>query len=237
MFALWFMVSRLKPDLIVESGVWRGQSTWVLEQACPSSEVVSIDIDLTRREYVSGKAVYSDVDFSLQDWSKATGRSLAFFDDHQDAYLRLQQCKWFGFKSVIFEDNYPAGRGDCYSLKQAFACAGFDFARPQSRSVRSKLARKLVEVLNIDSTASASRHSRPNMVSNDADATVLRRNLAIYCEFPPVLKTVKTRWGDEWGDPVYATPEAVLENVKTPAHQIFLDEAPDYNWICYARLK
>lgn len=33
MFAVWFMTRKLSPDLIVESGIWRGQSTWLLEQA------------------------------------------------------------------------------------------------------------------------------------------------------------------------------------------------------------
>ena len=34
LFALWFIARKLAPDLIVESGVWKGQSTWLLENAC-----------------------------------------------------------------------------------------------------------------------------------------------------------------------------------------------------------
>ena len=62
-----------------------------------------------------------------------------FFDDHQNAYKRLQQCKWFGFRHVVFEDNYPSGQGDSYSLKQAFANAGFDPARSQQISAIGNL--------------------------------------------------------------------------------------------------
>ncbi len=62
MFALWFMARKLSPDLIVESGVWKGQSTWLLETACPQAKLLSIDLDLRNREYVSQKAVYDDRD-------------------------------------------------------------------------------------------------------------------------------------------------------------------------------
>ena len=88
MFALWFMARKLSPDLIVESGVWKGQSTWLLETACPQAKLFSIDLDLRNREYVSQKAVYDNRDFSEQDWSMITDRSVVFFDDHQNAYRR-----------------------------------------------------------------------------------------------------------------------------------------------------
>ena len=124
LFALWFMAKRLRPELVVESGVLRGQSTWLLEQACPEAKLICIDPALEKRTYISDRAVYSPKDFTEHDWADVPERSLAFFDDHQNAYLRIQQCAWFGFRHVIFEDNYPPGHGDCYSLKKAFAGAG-----------------------------------------------------------------------------------------------------------------
>ena len=88
MFAVWFMARKLQPDLIVESGIWKGQSTWLLEQACPAAKLISIDLHLGYREYISGTVTYSDRDFCEQDWSSLpiTDRSLVFFDDHQNAY-------------------------------------------------------------------------------------------------------------------------------------------------------
>lgn len=237
MFALWFIVRRLNPDLIVESGVWRGQSTWLLERASPSSKVVSIDLDLTKREFISPRAVYSNKDFSAHDWTEATDRSLAFFDDHQNAYQRLCQCKWFGFRNAIFEDNYPPGRGDCYSLKQAFANKGPDRVSLHTAPVRATTAtgvlRKIAKYVDI----AALSQERSAFIPGTADAAMLRRNLEIYCEFPPVLKTARTRWGDEWREPAYPTPPAVLGEVERAGQRVFLDEAMDYNWICYARLK
>jgi hypothetical protein len=124
MFAVWFMARRLAPDLIVESGVWRGQSTWLLEQACPGTQLVCIDVNLDNRAYISPRATYSDQDFAAHHWPQATARSLVFFDDHQDAPARLDQCRRAGLRHLIFEDNYPPGQGDCRSLKQAFAQGG-----------------------------------------------------------------------------------------------------------------
>jgi len=94
MFALWFMAKNLSPDLIIESGIWKGQSTWLLETACPEAKIVSIDINLKFRTYISKSknVTYSNKDFSEHDWSNISDRSLVFFDDHQNAYKRLQQC-------------------------------------------------------------------------------------------------------------------------------------------------
>jgi hypothetical protein len=232
MFAVWFMAKCLSPDLIVESGIWKGQSTWLLEQAC-QAKLVSIDINLGNRQYISDRAIYSDKDFVEQDWSEATDRSLVFFDDHQNAYQRLQQCKWFGFKQIIFEDNYPITQGDCYSLKKAFANAGFEPAHSQQKSQGSNPASKvlssLVRFLKQDDAVSVH--------PNDIDSRMLKKNLEVYSEFPPVFRTSKTRWGDDWNDVSYPTPEPLLEHPTKPSHKIFVDEAAWYTWICYAKLK
>jgi len=42
MFASWFMARQLDPEVIIESGVWRGQGTWLLEQACPRAQIISM---------------------------------------------------------------------------------------------------------------------------------------------------------------------------------------------------
>lgn len=225
MFATWFMVRKLSPDLIVESGVWKGQGTWMLETACPGARLVSIDLNLGYRRYISRKAVYSDKDFSEHDWSEATDRSLAFFDDHQNACERLQQCKWFGFKNVIFEDNYPPQHGDCYSLKKAFAHAGF-----HPRTTLRRLA-------GLAHRAPGIMAPRQRVAPNAVDARMLQKNIEVYSEFPPVFRTPNTRWGDEWLDSSYPTPEPVLDRPTQPSHGVFLDEALWYTWICYVRLK
>lgn len=241
MFAVWFMVKHLSPDLIVESGIWKGQSTWLLEKACPKAKLVSIDLNLGSREYISDRAVYSDKDFIEQDWTEVTDRSLVFFDDHQNAYKRLQQCDWFGFKHIIFEDNYPITQGDCYSLKKAFANAGFEPAHSQlktaSINISSNIMRMFAKLIALNPPTLKSLYDAMKICPNNIDSRMLQKHLEIYYEFPPVFKTSKTRWGDEWDEVLYPTPKPLLEKPTKSTHNVFIDEAVFYTWICYAKLK
>ena len=242
LFAVWFMVRALAPDLIVESGVWKGQGTWILEQACPSARIVSLDPDLSTRVYLSKKAVYSELDFSLQDWTHLPERSLVLFDDHQNAYRRLQQCHWFGFNHVIFEDNYPILQGDCYSLKKAFAQVGFQSPATQVRStLKKQILRRVIYSLNARFRLGLVIHSQLQdkewILPNSHDAQMLEKKLEIYYEFPPVVIDSHTRWGDTWEPPHYPTVPPLVDGTVPAPWQIFQQESQFYNWICYVRLK
>lgn len=227
LFMTWFALRRLNPEAIVESGVSLGQGTWFFEQACPDARLVCIEPDLARIQYRSKRAEYFDQDFSRLDLGHLPKRRTAlFFDDHQNAYERAKTAKWFGFEHLIFEDNYPAGQGDCYSLKRVFAHAGLG-PPPAPKGLRTKLRQAICG-------ASAPPVRIP---PNRADAARLMENLSVYYEFPPVFKTSLTRWGDPWDDEKYPTPLPLLERVEAPFQQVYLDEARDYTWMCYARLK
>ena len=117
-FALYWFVRRLAPRAIIEVGVWRGFSTWLLEQAAPSAEVHCFDpifflehlIPRWRmgRVYRSRRARYSSQDFScapIREIVAGRADTLAFFDDHQDKLPRLRQCAAAGIRHVVFDDN------------------------------------------------------------------------------------------------------------------------------------
>ena len=53
---------------------------------------------------------------------------------------------------------------------------------------------------------------------------------------PPVFKLARTRWGTPW-DSRYPTPDPLLTAMAHPWQEIFLDDADDYTWLCYVRLK
>jgi hypothetical protein len=242
LFAVWFMVRKLAPELIVESGVWKGQGTWLLEQACPSARVVSIDPDLSKRIYISKRVVYTHLDFSLQDWTDLPEKSVVLFDDHQNAYRRLQQCHWFGFKHVIFEDNYPVSQGDCYSLKKAFSQSGFESPRTQWKlTFRERIFRRMIYSLNAKLQLGLliqSQHiMQESIPPNLQDRKMLESKLALYYEFPPVVIHSYTRWGDQWELPNYPTPHPLIESSLPPHWQMFEQDAEFYNWICYVKLK
>jgi len=42
-FMLWYSVRRVQPKLIVESGMNRGATTWLLHEAAPAAQIISFD--------------------------------------------------------------------------------------------------------------------------------------------------------------------------------------------------
>lgn len=232
MFLAWFALQALKPKAIIESGVFLGQGTWFFERACPDARLYCIDLNLARIQYRSDRAEYFDRDFSMIDWHRLPrDETLLFFDDHQDAYERVKTAKWFGFKQLIFEDNFPPSQGDCYSLKKVFMHSGFLFAPPTYWSLRAKLKWQIAKRFGI----LADRYA--GVAPNEFDALYLRQNLAIYYEFPPIFKSERTMWGDAWNVLNYPTPGALLSSVEEEYQGRFRDEATNYGWMCYARLK
>ena len=45
LFLAWFVLRALDPKAIIESGVWQGQGTWLLERACPAARLYCIEDD------------------------------------------------------------------------------------------------------------------------------------------------------------------------------------------------
>lgn len=216
LFATWFMVRKLAPTHIVESGVFKGLGTWLLEQAAPDARLTCIDPDPGARVYRSSRASYHTEDFARLSWDLPRESTLLFFDDHQDELCRVEEARKLAFRHVIFEDNYPPGQGDCFSLKQALMGG--------QRDAQGTLA-KLVGKLS------------PRV--RDAKAE-LEAALDGYYEFPPVLRVADTRWGDPWTDERYPTAEALFTtpgDVPGDTDGLFAAEAPFYTWICYAALR
>ncbi|KAK4839924.1 hypothetical protein QYF36_026038 [Acer negundo] len=135
-FGLWFITRWLKPDLVIESGAFKGHSTWVLRQAMPDKRIISLSPRHPGKylqkgpAYVDANCTYyagkEFVDFGSVDWASVMkkqgitdlSRVLIFFDDHQNELKRLKQALKAGFQHLVFEDNYDTGTGDHYSLRQ-----------------------------------------------------------------------------------------------------------------------
>lgn len=93
-FGLFAVLRHVRPSLVVESGVWRGQSTWVIEQAVPEAEIVCIDPSPDQRVYTASSASYLREDFAAVDWTDVNPTdAVCFFDDHQNAYARLMEMR------------------------------------------------------------------------------------------------------------------------------------------------
>ncbi|KAL9659949.1 hypothetical protein QQ045_024759 [Rhodiola kirilowii] len=135
-FGLWFIAKWLKPELMIESGAFKGHSTWVLRQAMPDTKIVSLSPRHPEKYLRKGPA-YVDknctylagkyfIDFGSVNWKTMMrkhgvsdlSRVLIFFDDHQNELKRIKQALKAGFQHLVFEDNYDTGTGDHYSLRQ-----------------------------------------------------------------------------------------------------------------------
>jgi hypothetical protein len=106
---LFVTARQLNPALLIESGVYRGFTTWVLRQAVPRAKIVSFDIDLSRLRRREAGVEYVEADISTYDFrALPTVNALCFFDDHVSQALRIDQARLWGFRNLIFDDNLPA---------------------------------------------------------------------------------------------------------------------------------
>lgn len=220
LFLFWFVLRKLQPATVIESGVWRGQGTWLIEQALPNAAIVSIDINWSNLKYRSSRAVYLDEDFSRNDWGHLNkDTTLVFLDDHVNALSRVKQCVDLGFRHLIFEDNYfPADVSDVYSLKLAFAGAGYT----PPRTLRYWAGRL------------TGTRSDKTVKPNAEDGELLRRLCKVYEELPPIFLPPVNRWGRPSAS--VPTEQPLLTEVAEPWQQIYFDEAKWYTWMCYVEL-
>lgn len=121
LFPLYYYLRTYKPEIIIESGIWKGQGTWLIETVLPNSTIYSIDINLNRLVYKSDKVIYLNKDITTINWLDkidSSKKTLVFLDDHQDFNKRIDFLINNNLKDIIFEDNYPLGQGDCVSPKK-----------------------------------------------------------------------------------------------------------------------
>ena len=220
LFCLWFLLRQLQPATVIESGVFQGQGTWLIEQAVPNADLICIDIDWSKLVYRSTKATYVSTDFSKQDWSAIDkNRTFAFFDDHMNAVERTLLCARLGFKHIAFEDNYfPETEGDVYSLKLALAERGYAPKR---------------DLRYWGSRLKGTRSDVP-VRANPDDAEKLRGVMATYAEMPPIFLPEISRWERPYSE--LPTEPPLLNTVEHDWQAIFADEAAWYTWLCYVEL-
>jgi hypothetical protein len=220
LFNFWFVLKSLKPSTVIESGVFQGQGTWLIENTVPEANIFCIDIDWSNLKYKSEHAQYVSSDFSKQNWNQIDKeKTLCFFDDHMNAFERLLLCREFGFKHIIFEDNYyPARQGDLYTLKQALAGVGY----VPTRNLRYWASR-----------VKGTRHDVP-VKANLADARRIREVAEIYQELPPIFIPKVSRWNTSYSD--LPTTQPLLTNISKPCYEVFAEEAEWYTWIAYVQL-
>lgn len=124
-FALWFSVKWTRPTHIIESGVFKGQTTWILRHAAPDAHIFSLDPadqsqllfkdNSSKTRYFMGKS-FSDIsEMAWDDLIPRKNRATTFvmLDDHQASVKRVMQLLTHGFVHLWYDDNW---RKDCYSF-------------------------------------------------------------------------------------------------------------------------
>lgn len=109
--SLWlFTTARLLgPALIVESGVYKGQSSWLLRRAAPAAAMHGVDLDLGQRAWRDESIAYHQGDWSELDLRvPAHGAALCFFDDHVSQARRIREAHERGFRTLLFGDDVAA---------------------------------------------------------------------------------------------------------------------------------
>lgn len=125
-FAMWYTLRNQhpQPTTIIESGIFRGHSTWLIQQTLPGVRIISLDPEdriLYRGEnvmYLTGKMFVDFKNVSWQDFGLDFDRTIVLLDDHQSAFRRvIEEGRQLGFWRYMIDDNSDFLEGDNYSFK------------------------------------------------------------------------------------------------------------------------
>tara|TARA_B100000965_G_C19524218_1_gene727993 strand:+ start:363 stop:1190 length:828 start_codon:yes stop_codon:yes gene_type:complete len=230
-FAIYFILKRLKPKLVIESGIYKGQTTWLIEKTLPKTKLICIDIDLSQRKYISKKAKYSDIDFKFHDFSKIPLNTLVFFDDHVNHLERIKEASFFKIKNIILEDNYNNKGGDFQTIKQLFENHKFTHNESFFSYIKTLFLFSKVIIKKIISNKYNAYNDLNKIQNRIRDFSFyknhlnnIKNNINFYFEFPPLVKINMT------------TKKPILKKISVKFGELF-KELKFYNYITFIRLK
>jgi len=230
-FAIYFILKRLKPKLVIESGIYKGQTTWLIEKTLPKTKLICIDIDLSQRKYISKKAKYSDIDFKFHDFSKIPLNTLVFFDDHVNHLERIKEASFFKIKNIILEDNYNNKGGDFQTIKQLFENHKFIHNESFFSYIKTLFLFSKVIIKKIISNKYNAYKDLNKIQNRIRDFSFyknhlnnIKNNINFYFEFPPLVKINMT------------TKKPILKKFSVKFGELF-KELKFYNYITFIRLK
>tara|TARA_B110001450_G_C17617691_1_gene479910 strand:+ start:506 stop:1336 length:831 start_codon:yes stop_codon:yes gene_type:complete len=230
-FALFFILKKIRPDLVIESGIFKGQSTWLIENTLPNVELICLDIDLSNRVYVSKKAKYSNLDFKFHNFSKIPENTLVLFDDHVNHIERLKEANYFKIKNIILEDNYSANTGDFQTIKQCYQKYSFNHKITSISAIKTlylfiKILLKKIITNNYSANKDLSLISNRirDYGLNEDEFENINKIIYSYYEFPPII-------------PTNATTDKPLFEIKNKKIEKYLTELNVYNYLTYIKLK
>ena len=177
-FWLFLTSSLLRPGVIVESGVWKGQTSWLFRSACPHASIHCFDISLERLVHRDPTIRYVEKDWRDATFESVPPGSICFFDDHVNQAQRIREAHAKGFRLLLFDDNPPAHKV-------------YSFGYPGLPTVDMVMDRTLAdgEVLEWCWHGESRRH-----VHRERDVAEARALVKRYAMFPDV--SALTRYGN-----------------------------------------
>ncbi|MBT6136238.1 MAG: hypothetical protein HOH65_02085 [Rhodospirillaceae bacterium] len=110
-FWLFALVRMLRPSLIIESGTWKGLSSWLMAEAGSGSGARLVSFDIAEHP----ERIENDrVEYRLGDWSEdpefrdLPPDALVVLDDHIPHLRRLGEVHARGGRLAFVDDDYPA---------------------------------------------------------------------------------------------------------------------------------
>ena len=94
--------------LIIESGVWKGYMSYIIDQALKNSSKLKFDISFNKLIYKSAKSRYIENDintFNFEKFKDSLTSSVAFFDDHCSQLDRFLKCHNLKIPNMVFDDD------------------------------------------------------------------------------------------------------------------------------------
>eukprot|EP00293_Proteomonas_sulcata_P002171 CAMPEP_0184322206 /NCGR_PEP_ID=MMETSP1049-20130417/123401_1 /TAXON_ID=77928 /ORGANISM="Proteomonas sulcata, Strain CCMP704" /LENGTH=380 /DNA_ID=CAMNT_0026643257 /DNA_START=81 /DNA_END=1223 /DNA_ORIENTATION=- len=206
-FHLWHTTKAYGPKLIIESGVFKGATTWIMHEAAPDAEIICFDpydpkLKVPGATYFTGRKFTDIAKHSFANVNPSLkSHALILIDDHQAALNRLKifYNQGFGGSVVVFDDNWAPMVGDCRSLKQIFDETGSP-REPYVPGGKDSRVMWLDNFGRVRKTISLDEHH--------AELEMAKRMLVAYKEMPLVLHRTWTRRNTpKPTDPKYATNE------------------------------
>ena len=259
-FGVYAILKKLQIKNIYESGIWKGNSTWIIENCFEEFNLVSIDINLNTREYISDSQYVSYYEGDIEEISfkdMDVENTIVFFDDHTNVIERLKFLYSWGIKYAIFEDNYPVGQGDAYSPRKILNKSGQNinewfpnFEKPKNRFTSYKTINKIYKkIFYKDNTlpyflSKYYYYQKKLKKANSADYDLFKKIVKNYYEIQPVYRYATQRWkNSDWSNynesltPLY---QDLHNNVFSSDLLFFEQESPnqmyDYTYISLVEL-
>ena len=111
---LWLdlIAKAFAPDVMVDSGTFKGASAWALARGNPGARLFSFDIDMSHLLLRVPGATYIESDWADRGTGHdiSGGNTLCYFDDHVDQCRRVREAAARGVCVAVLDDDYDVSQ-------------------------------------------------------------------------------------------------------------------------------